>query len=239
VKFDLNCDLGEGEHPQRTRALMRYITSANVACGGHAGSAQSMARCVCLAKSMRLRLGAHPGFWDRENFGRHPHPISTEELESLLLHQIGGLEKLARQEGSRLHHVKLHGALYHATEQQEHLGQVYVAAVARWWPQLKIYALAQGRVAQQARQAGLQVWEEAFVDRGYRQDGSLLPRELPGSVFTDPRLVKSRLQRLQTSGTILSSEGIPLALNAKTLCLHSDTKGSVTIARLYREILAP
>ena len=237
MKYDLNCDLGEGEHPQRTRALMRYVTSANVACAGHAGSVQTMAGCVRLARDLGVRLGAHPGFWDRKNFGRHPHPLTTEAFESLLLHQIGGLEKLARHEGARLHHVKLHGALYHATEQHADLGQAYVAAVARWWPRLKIYALAQGRVAAWARQAGLQVWEEAFVDRGYRHDGTLLPRNHPGALLTHPRHVQSRLNLLQRSGHLLSREGTPLKLSAQTLCLHSDTQGSIALARLCRKTM--
>jgi UPF0271 protein len=237
VKYDLNCDLGEGESWQRTKALMRYVTSANVACAGHAGSAKSMADCVRMARESQIRLGAHPGLWDRPHFGRRHINLSPAALEALLLHQIGALEKLARHEKIRLHHVKLHGALYHATEKHEALGKTYVKTVARWWPGLKVYALAQGKVAAWARQQGLNVWEEAFVDRAYRHDGSLLPRDEPGAVLTNPRHVKFRLKTLQTTGHILSTEGKPMRLQAQTLCVHSDTSGSVKMARIYREAL--
>src|SRR5688500_18309234 len=116
MRFDLNCDLGEGEPRARTEALMRVITSANVACGGHAGDLASMERCVALAKKFKVRLGAHPGTADRAGFGRGELKITPAELELLLLQQVGTLERIARAHGVKLHHIKLHGALYHATE---------------------------------------------------------------------------------------------------------------------------
>ena len=132
MKLDLNSDLGEGEPIARTRALMRWITSANVACGGHAGDAKSMQRCVRLAKQCGVRLGAHPGPWSRGDFGRSAIQITPEEFELLLLQQVGALERVARANGARLHHIKLHGALYHASEAQTEIGECYVKSVARW-----------------------------------------------------------------------------------------------------------
>ncbi|PYM12233.1 MAG: hypothetical protein DME18_11940, partial [Verrucomicrobia bacterium] len=165
MKLDLNCDLGEGEPLTRTRALMRWITSANLACGGHAGDLPTMEACVRLAKQHGVRLGAHPGPWSRGDFGRgHARP-APHEMELLLLHQVGALERVARRNGVPLHHIKLHGALYHASEEDDALAKRYVAAVKRFWPQAKIYARAEGRVVRVARRAGLVVWEEAVADR--------------------------------------------------------------------------
>src|SRR5262245_44340148 len=147
MKLDLNCDLGEGEPLVRTRALMRWITSANVACGGHAGDTQLMTACVRLARRYGVRLGAHPGPWDRANRGRSRVEISPDELELLLIHQVGALEKIAHAKAAKLHHVKLHGGLYHAVESSETLAKHYVTTVKHWWPGVKIYACAGGRVA--------------------------------------------------------------------------------------------
>src|SRR5947207_3188028 len=127
MQLDLNCDLGEGEPLSRTQTLMRSISSANIACGGHAGSLQTMLRCVRLAKECHVRLGAHPGAWDRESFGRKALRIAPDELGILLLHQVSALEKVARSMGVELHHIKLHGVLYHATESQQGLARSYAA----------------------------------------------------------------------------------------------------------------
>src|SRR5436309_15056078 len=134
VKIDFNCDLGEGEPVARTRALMRWITSANVACGGHAGDLQTMERCVRLARQFKVRLGAHPGPWSRTDLGRGVVRVTPGELELLLIHQVSALDTVARRKGMTLHHIKLHGALYHATETNETLARRYVATVKRWWP---------------------------------------------------------------------------------------------------------
>src|SRR4030095_5379345 len=126
MNLDLNCDLGEGEPQTRTRALMRWITSANVACGGHAGDVRSMSVCVRLCKEFGVLLGAHPGAWSRTDFGRGTVQIEPVELELLLLHQISALERIATQHGVHLHHIKLHGALYHATENDVPLARRYI-----------------------------------------------------------------------------------------------------------------
>jgi len=130
VNFDLNCDLGEGEALSKTRALMRLVTSVNVACGGHAGNARTMDTCVRLAKTQKIRLGAHPGL--KTEFGRGLAEIALQELELLLLQQVGALEKIAGTAGMKLHHVKLHGSLYHATDTDPHLARAYLRSVARW-----------------------------------------------------------------------------------------------------------
>ncbi|MBI3877968.1 MAG: LamB/YcsF family protein [Verrucomicrobia bacterium] len=231
MKLDLNCDLGEGEPLVRTRALMRCITSANVACGGHAGDTRTMTACVHLAKKNDVKLGAHPGAWSRGDFGRGEVRLTPDEFELLLLLQVGALERVARTHGVRLHHIKLHGALYHACERDARLRRHYVQTVKRWWPGVKIYALAGGSVIRAAQRAGVEVWEEAFADRAYRADGKLVPRNEPDAVLTNPSEILARvlalLNRIQTGNT---NDGHKLP-HAQTLCIHSDTPCALKVAR--------
>jgi UPF0271 protein len=235
VKLDLNCDLGEGEPLARTRALMRRVTSANVACGGHAGDLRTMELCVRLARLYGVWLGAHPGPWSRGDFGRGPLQVAPGQLELLLLQQVGALECVARANGVRLHHIKLHGALYHASEENEALAKRYVAMVKRFWPRAKIYARAGGRVARVARHAGLGVWEEAFGDRGYRDDGTLVPRTAPNALLTQTDRVLERVRRLLDEGEIIAASGKRIALRPQTLCIHSDTPHAARLAQAVVE----
>ncbi|MBM3841283.1 MAG: LamB/YcsF family protein [Verrucomicrobia bacterium] len=236
-KLDLNCDLGEGEPIARTRALMRWITSANVACGGHAGDLASMQCCVRLARQFRVRLGAHPGPWSRGDFGRTAVQLTPDELELLLLQQVGALEQIANQGGARLHHIKLHGALYHASEAKEAIGRRYVQSVARWWPRAVIYAQAAGNVARLAKSNGVEVWEEAFADRGYEDRGELVPRTKPGALLRDVSAVGRRVQMIVNDGQVETISGARIPLRPQTLCVHSDTPGSPAIARVVWNVL--
>lgn len=231
MTIDINCDLGEGEAPARVRALMKWISSANVACGGHAGSLHSMDYCVRMARGFGVRLGAHPGYWDRENFGRRHIEIRPSDLELLLVQQVGALEKVAAAGNMRLHHLKLHGALYHAVESDSGLATCYAETVARFWPKAKLYAVPQGRVSQMAKSAGIKVWDEAFADRAYMSDGTLVPRNVAGAVLGNPREVVSRMRGLLLEGSIETLSGSRLRLKPKTLCVHSDTAEAVRIAR--------
>lgn len=237
MKLDLNCDLGEGEPLALTRTLMRCVTSANVACGGHAGDLETMAACVGLAKQFGVRLGAHPGPWSRGAFGRRPLRLAAGELELLLVQQVGALQRLARTKRVRLHHIKLHGALYHASESDETIARSYLAAVRAWWPRCVVFARAGGTVARLAGRVGVCVWGEAYLDRGYREDGTLVPRDAPGALLDDERSVKQRLEKLLVEGVIETVSNRPLKLVPKTLCLHSDTPKAVQFARLARRAL--
>ena len=158
--------------------------------------------------------------------------MTQGDLELLLLQQVGALERIARAEGARLHHIKLHGALYHASEADSALGRGYVNAVRRWWPRCIIYAKAGGSVAKLARRSGLKVWEEAFADRAYRADGSLQPRGEPGAVLSDGEEVLRRVRLLRSHGEILSDSITLLRLRPQTLCLHSDTPQAVELAQV-------
>ena len=237
MKLDLNCDLGEGESLLRTRALMRWITSANVACGGHAGDIKSMQDCVRLAKEFGVRLGAHPGCRSPADFGRGPVQITPDELELLLLQQVGALELLARDQGVSLHHIKLHGALYHATEADESLALYYIANVRKWWPGAKIYARAGGTVAQTARKFGAPIWEEAFADRRYDEQGFLVPRDSPGALLTKPSAVRAQVRGILERKEVVAISGQSLQIAPQTLCLHSDTPRAVQLARMVNELL--
>lgn len=236
VPLDLNCDLGEGEPPARTRALMRLATSVNVACGGHAGDAATMERCVLLAKSLGVKVGAHPGVIGE--FGRGEVRLTPAELPTLLLAQVGALHRLTEVHRVRLHHVKLHGALYHAVEHDVRLGRCYVETMARWFRGLPIYALAGGRIAELGRELGVRIWEEAFLDRGYRADGSLVPRSESGALLTRAHEVATRLRSLRDRGGWPAQDGTWLALRPRTLCLHGDTPGALALLRTVRRELA-
>jgi UPF0271 protein len=208
MKADLNCDLGEGEPLRQTAALMRWITSANIACGGHAGDLASMTACVRLAKEHGVHIGAHPG----AEGGRGEVQITPDELELLLLQQIGTLERVAQ---SNVHHVKLHGALYHLTDANAALARRYIQAIKQWRPKLIIYARAGGLTANLARRQRVRVWDEGFADRRYAPDGRLVPRTEPNALITEPKEALTQAQRLKV----------------RTICVHSDTPGSVTLVR--------
>jgi 5-oxoprolinase (ATP-hydrolysing) subunit A len=235
VQLDLNCDLGEGEPPARTWALMRRVTSVNVACGVHAGDAATMERCVRLAKTSGVRLGAHPGLAGA--FGRGEVRLTPGELRQLVVDQVGALRGLAEKHGVRLRHVKLHGALYHAVEREPGLARGYLATMDGCFPGLAIYALAGGRVATLGRRQGLPVWEEAFLDRGYRDDGSLVPRAEEGALLTTPGQVRERLRSLIGRGGWATVSGGWLTLAPRTLCVHGDTPGALRLlGAIRREI---
>jgi UPF0271 protein len=210
---------------------MLRVTSVNVACGGHGGDLKTMETCVRLASQQGVRLGAHPGPWSRSDFGRGNVQFEPDQLELLLLHQVGALERVARANGVRLHHVKLHGALYHASEESEALANGYATAVARYWPQAKIYARAGGRVARVARRVGSVVWQEAFADREYREDGTLVPRTEPNAMLLETNLVVERVRRLLNDGAVVAASGKRIPLCPQTLCIHSDTPRAAQLAQ--------
>jgi UPF0271 protein len=237
MRFDLNCDLGEGEPLEKTEALMRSISSANIACGGHAGDEKSMRDCLLLAREFGVHAGAHPGIPDCANFGRSDSALSTAELESFLEQQITTLQAAAADVGMDLHHVKLHGALYHLTEANASLRKVYLETMKTRWPNLIIFALAGGALVKEAIEFGLEAWPEAFLDRGYLPDGSLVPRADPRALVTEPEEIEPRIKLLLDTGEIIASDGTRLALSPKTLCVHSDSPRSIEIAALARRRL--
>ncbi len=233
---DLNCDLGEGESSARTRALARWVTSVNIACGGHAGDAGSMERCVVMAQKLGVRIGAHPGVPGEG--GRGAVEITASGLRTLVLQQVGALHRLTEVHRIRLHHVKLHGSLYHAVERDPALARAYVGTIARWFGGTRIYAACGGRVAEAGARAGMAVWEEAFADRGYAEDGSLVPRGMPGAMIMGVSEVAARAKSIAEGRGVTTVAGTVLPLRPRTLCVHGDTQGSVGLVRAVNRALA-
>lgn len=221
VKMLLNADLGEGEPAARTEALMRVIDLANVACGGHAGTPESMERAVRLALRNGVAVGAHPGL--QAEFGRGSGEIAEEDLRRLVLEQSIALADVCGRCGAKLHHVKLHGALYHSVERSDSLARAYVEAVREWSPGLAVVAFVAGRVLPAARAAGVRGLAEVFAERGTRPDGLLVPRGEPGDLIRDPAGVAARLQELR----------------GDTVCVHSDSPNALEIARVVRAAIGP
>jgi len=235
--FDLNCDLGEGEPRRKTVAFMRLVTSANIACGGHAGSIATMRAAVRLALEQNVRIGAHPGLPDRENFGRAVTALASVDFSLLLVQQVSALEVMAQSEGARLAHVKLHGALYHLVEEDRSLRREYLQTMRRFWPRLIIFARAGGVVVREAATFGLRAWPEGFLDRAYRPDGSLAPRTDSGALL-DRGQFAERLRSIQETGALLLSEGAAgHELRPRTWCLHSDSPHALDFARAVRAAL--
>jgi len=230
--IDLNCDLGEGEAPARTRALLKLVTSANVACGGHAGDHRTMEYCVKEGLAHGVQIGAHPGFAERASFGRIVRPVDAGELADLLLPQIGALEVILRAAGASLHHIKLHGALYHIIENKVLLARAYVDLIQRYWPGVILIAYASGAVQREAESAGVTVWPEVFADRGYLDSGQLVRREDPRALLSTPAQIHERLRNLFLYHEIVTVKGHSFKPDAKTLCIHSDSPHALKIARL-------
>lgn len=223
MKIDLNCDLGEGSGSDE--AVMPYITSANIACGFHAGSGQTMRETIRLAKRFGVNIGAHPSWDDRENFGRIEMNVSPEETERLVFEQIQILAAVAKEEGTPLTHVKPHGALYNQAARDLRLARAVARAVKRFGGELILVGLAGSRLIEAGVEAGLRVAAEGFPDRGYHPDGTLMPRSLPGALIEDPEeAAHQALELLRT-------------LRLDTLCLHGDHPNAAANARILRATL--
>jgi len=238
MRVDLNCDLGEAKD-EKTLAvearIMPFLTSVNVACGFHAGSPDIMRNTVRLAREHGLAVGAHPGFLDREGFGRRSVHLSPDEVESLVAYQVGALSGIAALEGVTLTHVKPHGALYNLAAQDRGLADAIARAVAAVNRRLVLVALAGSVCVASAKAVGLTVAEEAFVDRAYSRNGTLMPRDLPGAVIHDAHEALDRALRLLQDGVLPTFDGSILQLRADTICLHGDTPNAEVLARTLRE----
>jgi len=240
MPIDLNADVGEHEDPaaaQLEAALFTTVTSVNIACGFHAGGPDLMRRTLALARETGVAAGAHPGFADRAGFGRATQALAPRAIENLVAYQVGALAALARAEGLALSHVKPHGAMYNQAARDEMVARAIVSAVRAVDPALRVYALAGSHLARAAETAGLRAVAEGFIDRGYRDDGSLVPRDEPGALVTDPAQAARRAVLLARDGVVVSVDGVRLALRVGTLCVHGDTPGAVAIARAARHAL--
>ncbi|MFD5630224.1 LamB/YcsF family protein [Streptomyces sp. NPDC127072] len=235
--IDLNADLGEGFGRWRLtddEQLLSVVTSANVACGFHAGDATTMRRVCGLAAERGVRIGAQVSYRDLAGFGRRAMDVPPDELAAEVAYQIGALEVFARAAGSRVSYVKPHGALYNRVVHDEEQAGAVVEGVLLADPSLPVLGLPSSRVLKLAEQAGLPAVTEAFADRAYTEEGTLVPRTQDGAVITDPDAVLERSLGLARFGVVTSHSGEHVAVRARSLCLHGDTPGAVDMARRVR-----
>ncbi|MFT4202044.1 LamB/YcsF family protein [Gordonia sp. (in: high G+C Gram-positive bacteria)] len=233
--IDLNADLGEGVGDDE--AMLTVVTSANIACGFHAGSPTLLARTCAQAHGRGVAIGAQVSYPDRAGFGRRHMAMDPEDLRADIVYQIGALAALASSTGARVTYVKPHGALYNTVVADEQQAAAVVDAVRSVDPGLAVMGLPQSLVLQLAREAGLPVITEAFADRGYRSDGTLVPRTEEGALLTDSDAIARRVVELVTTGTLTAVDGAVITVDAESICLHGDTPGAVEHARATRDAL--
>jgi len=240
-KIDLNCDMGESYGAWKMgedAAVMPYITSANIACGFHAGDPATIRKTVQLAVDGGVAIGAHPSLPDLQGFGRRVMKISAQDMYDLVLYQAGAVEAFARAAGAKLHHVKCHGALYNMAANDEALSDAMARAVRDLGPQVFLYCLSGSKSLERAKKLGIKVAGEVFADRGYSDDGSLAPRERPGGMIEDPAQAVRQALAMIGEGRVTSLSGTPIAVAADTMCLHGDQPGAVLFAKELRRAFA-
>jgi UPF0271 protein len=231
--MDLNSDLGElpeAVFDGTQEALMASITSANIACGAHAGDRRTIEATVLQAMRHAVGIGAHPGFPDRENFGRLDLGLTPEQISQIVYEQVSALHEIARGCGATVGHVKPHGALYNRAARDADVSRAIAQGVARWRRDVVMVGLAGSAMLVAFREMGFAVAGEAFADRRYEPDGSLRSRRLPDAVIHDPLTAAAQALRIARSQRVMASDGSEIALQAQTICLHGDTPGCVQIA---------
>jgi 5-oxoprolinase (ATP-hydrolysing) subunit A len=224
--IDINCDLGEGF--AQDAALMPYISSANIACGYHAGDAATILQLVQLSKKNGVAIGAHPSYADRENFGRKALQLPAEEIYTLVIEQLSALAGICAKENTRLHHVKPHGALYNQAAADPVIASAIVEAAKDTDKHLIIYGLSGSCLITAAKQAKMRCLSEVFADRGYLPDGSLMPRFLPGAVLTDLQQMSNQVLALVSQQNFL----------AETICIHGDGPNALSFAQSIARLFA-
>jgi UPF0271 protein len=238
--IDLNSDLGESFGAWRIGyddELFPMLSSANVACGFHGGDPRTLERTVEACQRYGVAVGAHPGFPDLVGFGRRSINCTPDEIRTDTLYQLGALDAFCRAAGVRMQHVKPHGALTNMAQHDAAMAEAIVAAVSAFDRNLLLFAMPGSELLKAAARAGLTVAREAFADRAYNPDGSLVNRRLPGAMVTNPAIAAERMVRLVTEGRITAIDGTEYELQADTICTHSDTEGAVEIVSAVRSAL--
>jgi UPF0271 protein len=235
LSVDLNADLGEGAgHDEK---LFELISSANIATGFHAGNADSMHAAVSAAKKRGVAVGAHPSFFDRENFGRRELQISDQEVFDAVAYQLGVFQAITSAVGVRPNHVKPHGALYNMAVRDDKLADAIARAIESVDPKLILFAPDKSELARAGESHGLRIAREIFADRNYLNDGWLVPRTRPDALLHDPKEAASRVLRMLREGKVRSVEGRDVEVRGETICVHGDTPGAVEFARELRSQL--
>jgi UPF0271 protein len=237
---DLNADVGESYGRWELGdddALLHVVTSANVACGFHAGDPATLVATCAIAAERGVRVGAQVGYADLGGFGRRFIDVAPEDLFADVLYQLGALDGIARSHGTRVSYVKPHGALYNAVVHHQAQAEAVVRAVAAYDPRLPVLGLPGSVLLAAAAERGLQAVREAFADRGYTPEGTLVPRRQPGAIVHDPATVAARVVRMVCTGEVEAVDGSVVALDVDSVCVHGDSPGAVGIARAVREAL--
>lgn len=235
-KLDINCDLGEGL--ANDDLLMPYLDSCNIACGGHSGDEKSILKAIQSAKHHQVKIGAHPSFPDRTNFGRKIMDISEVELKNSLKAQLDLFFDIASKEGQQVNHIKPHGALYNHAAKDTATASLILELIQKYFGGTKIYCSPQSKVEILAMEYGLPVFREVFADRSYQDDGSLTPRHLPDAVFTSADVVIAHLKWIIEKGCIKTLSGNTIQVQADTLCVHGDNPAALPILKAIQKTFA-
>jgi len=242
LSIDINCDMGESTHLwkydiENDLKLLRYVSSINIACGMHAGDSYTMHELVNAASIEGVAVGAHPGFADRDNFGRINHELSHEHIYDLIIYQIGALDAFMRVTDESLHHVKPHGALYNMAAKDAKIAETICIAVYDYNPNLIIYGLSGSKLIEAATATGLKTYSEVFADRTYQDDGHLTPRTEANALIKDQQQSLEQVMQMvmQRSVTSVNEKEVPIV--ADTLCLHSDGEHALQFAREIKAVL--
>ncbi|WP_316839999.1 5-oxoprolinase subunit PxpA [Pedobacter gandavensis] len=233
LTVDLNCDMGEGFGAfdiGNDAAIMPFVSSVNIACGFHAGDPAVMKKTVRLAISHGVAIGAHPGLPDLQGFGRRTMAISPEEAYDMVIYQVGALAAFLKAEGGKMQHVKPHGALYNMAATDKTLAEAIALAIYKIDPALILYGLSGSELTLAGEKIGLSVANEVFADRTYQENGTLTPRKEPNALITDPISAVAQVIQMITAGTVLSTQGTLLKIEADTVCIHGDGKTAVAFA---------
>lgn len=232
---DLNADLGEGAgHDDE---LLSLVTSANIACGFHAGDANTMRQSILTARDRSVAVGAHPSLFDRENFGRKELPVKPDEVFEAVVYQLGIFQAIAEAAGVRPNHVKPHGALYNMAVRDESLAEAIGRAIASVDEKLLLFAPQNTALSRAGEKNGLQIAHEVFADRNYLSNGQLVPRTRPDALLHDPVEAVPRVIRMLREGKVRSIDGVDVDVRAETICLHGDNPEAVDFARELRSRL--
>jgi len=235
LSIDINCDMGEGMGNESY--VMPFISSANIACGGHAGNADSIKRTIEIAQKNNVAIGAHPSYIDRENFGRVSQFISVLELAELIADQYYQFEKIANQLGTPIHHVKLHGALYNDCAKDALLSKTFIQTIQAIDPTLIIYGLSGSHTIQESIMAGQPFFREAFADRTYQNNGQLTPRYLDHAMIDEVEQVINQVISLIQQNKVISIQGDIIDLKVDTICIHGDGPNAITFSESIFEAL--
>ena len=241
MPIDLNCDMGEGFGAWKMgddAALMEYITSANIACGFHAGDATTIRKTVELAISKSVAVGAHPSYPDLQGFGRRSMDMKPDDVLDIVLYQVSALRGICESLGGRLHHVKPHGALYNDAATDSELARSIASAVKRIDPQLILFGLSGSHSIEEAESLGLRTASEVFADRTYTEKGTLTPRSEPNAMINDTDLALDQVIQIVTSQTVIAANGKLIPIKGDTICVHGDGRNALQFAKAIRRKLA-